>query len=531
MIRFLMALTLAALVLLSLPAAGQIEGGDKYDIVFAQGKVPEGVEWDKRFRLTETGLLFEELPPNTSAEVWLRTQRLPIGLAWRPPSSVRIELSTFGEAPKGFPMTAFVRYGCDAVHWSTWYRLSPRQVAATTALMDWECQLDIPHTARQDYQQRFFQWSREHREFGSDEDAFCRWMAKEEPEFFATEFPFIGYVQFLLENPGLHDQVRITSLTARASWGVGGIHQSPQGRRQFDEGKWHFDIREVEADVRKISAIARDAETLRLYLSTPNPDEKMKRDAHELVGTLQVVELSYERPVPIAGQEDQEELSKFVDGLQTQGAYWAYAMSRHEGGRIFPGIGLTLSSFNENGKAPARWLEMAKAPMERGYVVKDIRIIYAPSEDIKRESFARCQRAIETAAQSLEALKPRFGQLQDFGKDKVTGGEWRGEDWPSYPRISYRFGFGAPMANSKGSYEKTRQDWCEVMLSFKPDSGNPQAMAAPGKSFPRQGLTARWIVQAAGDQAEFKSVALQSISDALTILDDYERELEAAAAD
>ena len=59
-----------------------------------------------------------------------------------------------------------------------------------------------------------------------DEEAAVRWIVSWNPEFFATNLPFIGYVQLLFEGrfpPGR----RLKTFKAELSWSMGGLGFGP----------------------------------------------------------------------------------------------------------------------------------------------------------------------------------------------------------------------------------------------------------------------------------------------------------------
>jgi hypothetical protein len=68
----------------------------------------------------------------------------------------------------------------------------------------------------------------------SDEDAAVRWILDKQPDFFARQLPFIGYVQFRYED-GFYGGQRITSFKADASCGIGGIHSAPKDRNAYKD--------------------------------------------------------------------------------------------------------------------------------------------------------------------------------------------------------------------------------------------------------------------------------------------------------
>jgi len=59
--------------------------------------------------------------------------------------------------------------------------------------MSFEGWLAVPEVARKKYSSITQEWWR------TDEHELCVWIAKRNPDFFSSEFPFIGYIQVRLE--------------------------------------------------------------------------------------------------------------------------------------------------------------------------------------------------------------------------------------------------------------------------------------------------------------------------------------------
>jgi hypothetical protein len=103
--------------------------------------------------------------------------------------------------------------------------------------------ITLPDVASHKYNELMREWWKTDPDWASDEDAFCRWIAKTRPEFFESEIPFLGWVQFRLEHPALDRPFRMEKLKAEFSWGTGGLHTLPKsGKYPKNEGKWKFDM-------------------------------------------------------------------------------------------------------------------------------------------------------------------------------------------------------------------------------------------------------------------------------------------------
>ena len=222
-------------------ALAAVMGFEVAEVVFQEGQTPGGASWSGNLSLTKDGLVSPPRQKNVIHEVWLQTGKMPVGAAWRPPRSSRIWLSVFGEADGRSSPDVYVRYGVDGVNWSTWYKLSPAEKPKAGAVWTFEHQLTLPAVVGEKYHELMQAWWKTDPDWASDEDAFCRWLAKNKPGYFESEIPFLGWVQFRLEHRSLERPIRIGKLKAEFSWGTGGLHTPPKGGKYPEERKWHFD--------------------------------------------------------------------------------------------------------------------------------------------------------------------------------------------------------------------------------------------------------------------------------------------------
>jgi hypothetical protein len=76
----------------------------------------------------------------------------------------------------------------------------------------------------------------------SDEEAAVRWILERRPDFFSTDLPFIGYIEFLFEG-SIHGGQRIRTFEASVSYGMSGLHSPPKDRNAYkdrDSSPWRF---------------------------------------------------------------------------------------------------------------------------------------------------------------------------------------------------------------------------------------------------------------------------------------------------
>ncbi len=198
------------------------------------GCTPEGFGWSGDSKSSRDG--------------WVETEPLAIGTAWRPPQSatVTVKLPTnypvvvaTGPSSKAFySPRIFVQHSCDRVHWSGWQPLKMEEDPRHPGSVVYSTTVGVPSRSSVAYHAKLLQWSRrDDIAWGSDEHEFCEWLVKDDPQFFANNRPFIGYVQFLVEGSFKGGQ-RLTRLEADVNWGVGGIHTFPKkpGADQRSQG-------------------------------------------------------------------------------------------------------------------------------------------------------------------------------------------------------------------------------------------------------------------------------------------------------
>src|SRR5262249_8495724 len=147
------------------------------------------------FQLTEAGLVVQDPAKTDSPYVWIQTDKIPVGLDWRPPKECNIHVSlSSAKEPKAL-LTGWVRYGCDGEHWSTWYELERSGKGD-----EYRCDLRLPLVAQDKYVRLKDEFRKANpRKSADDDDLVCQWIAGKYPEFFEQEIPFLGYLQFRFE--------------------------------------------------------------------------------------------------------------------------------------------------------------------------------------------------------------------------------------------------------------------------------------------------------------------------------------------
>lgn len=80
--------------------------------------------------------------------------------------------------------------------------------------------------------------------WSSDETEFCEWLIKKDPDFFAKQMPFIGYIQVRVEKMSVNNTQNLKSITIGYSWAVGGLQSIPKDKSKIRKNtgdKWFFE--------------------------------------------------------------------------------------------------------------------------------------------------------------------------------------------------------------------------------------------------------------------------------------------------
>jgi hypothetical protein len=235
---------LGLLVLPAFTTSAEIFSTDTTRIEFGPDKVPDGVTWSPSVSVKDGALTAEKLPPNMAAEVWVQSQPISAGMSWRPPTSATVRLEVEAGAEDFTYLKAYFRYGCDRAHWSTWYNLQSLKPQDGIAISAFESDLAIPRMAQSAYHAKMKEWWTTNPPWSSDEHELSVWIAKQDPDFFSREFPFIGYVQVRIE--GETTGLQLKSLSVKVNSAVSGLTTLSNGRRRSTTGeKWFFDVSKI----------------------------------------------------------------------------------------------------------------------------------------------------------------------------------------------------------------------------------------------------------------------------------------------
>jgi hypothetical protein len=249
----LVAIGLLALGSPSSPTFASILGNTAFEIDFTQpDEAATKATWSESIAASSKGLGWEG-SATTVREGWIQTAPVPTGLWWRPPIGVHVRVEILpgpasivlgnGKISTPFSGEVFVRYSADRVHWSSWQKLAPlRADEPSTPVTVFTGHLGVPARERTAYVERLRAYAMLDVPWASDEEAAARWIVDREPDFFARQIPFIGYVEILHER-SFHGGQPITHLKAGIAYGMSGMSampKDPELARRTDHSAWRF---------------------------------------------------------------------------------------------------------------------------------------------------------------------------------------------------------------------------------------------------------------------------------------------------
>lgn len=263
-----------------------------------------------------------------------------------------------------------------------------------------------------------------------------------------------------------------------------------------------------------------DEQVLRKYLSQEKASDELKMQIQELINKSQVFFLSYERNPSFEDKFNQKNIDGIVDSLNKKGID-AKGFLHFKGSEILA----TFSKFQiTDYKAETKsWLEQMRVPVNAGYILKSVIIVYQPSIEIQKKVFEKSKEVLSLIDMEIEKNKSEYKQFTEYNKRKISSGKWAGRNW--FNSLSYQYGYGKIIPHTKGGYEKTTEYWCSFSIVIEPiKGGTPQSLRKNIKSYPKLAIESFWAV--GSDNKEFNERLSDIFKKALSILDEYEKELE-----
>jgi hypothetical protein len=227
------------LFLLACPASAQMKSDTVFTLDFTKpAELSKKANWgteSKNVTVSQGGLTLQT-PENTSSDVWVQvTEPIAVGFSWRTVSSVNIEAEV---APPGrfvfqgnsiaYPEgSLYARYSADALHWSNWQYIQKKPLDPNKPQQKYSGTLSIPARQRQKYNELLAKYQKMDVPWVNDEEAAVEWIVKNDPKFFESSAPFIGYVQFLFEI-SLKGGQNIKTINFDIYYAAGGLNVGPK---------------------------------------------------------------------------------------------------------------------------------------------------------------------------------------------------------------------------------------------------------------------------------------------------------------
>jgi hypothetical protein len=219
-----------AVVALAGSAQAGMVGMHQFHLDFTSALIGKQVKWTSESKLVvdKRGLVLDA-PATSSARVSLQTtEPFATGISWRPtrevtilahvtPGPHEVKLDN-GQTYTPYEGRMYVRYSPDAKHWSTWQVLHGERSANE---VNFSGEVSVPASQSAAYDKLLQQYDKLDVPWRSDEEAAVQWIVKAQPDFFARELPFIGYVELLYE-ADLAGGQPIAHLDVDVGYSVGG---------------------------------------------------------------------------------------------------------------------------------------------------------------------------------------------------------------------------------------------------------------------------------------------------------------------
>ena len=230
-------LEILALIASANAAMGVVIDSRTIEIDLTDTNAASQCEWvpADRFAITKKGLGWDGVSDGQHTEGGeILTHPVGVGYWHRPTTSVdvRAELSpgpqkltdNDGHSYYADPGHMYARHSPDRQHWSSWQALT--LLSRTNRV--YEGELATPYRERYSLFERLrLEYAqRDDAPWPDDDEAAVRWIVSWNPDFFATNLPFIGYVQLLFEGPFPPGR-RFKTFKAVLSYSVGGLGFDP----------------------------------------------------------------------------------------------------------------------------------------------------------------------------------------------------------------------------------------------------------------------------------------------------------------
>jgi hypothetical protein len=269
---------------------------------------------------------------------------------------------------------------------------------------------------------------------------------------------------------------------------------------------------------------ATPGENLMAYLTSKQTSQQ-KALAQEAVVKAQLIVVNYYQDRPNATERERSQFSALTEAMRQQGGYVEGGEHHSMSGPI---AGFSIKLVFRRGQtalsAEQAPNEMCK-PLQNGFRVKDLTLTLPPTQEVRRESFAKCQEVVKDFASRLAAMKMAIPALAGVDEKAIDLGEFTAAGEVHYPRFAFNWG-NMPGLKSWGNSPggTSTVDWGRIALSFGPIYMQMPQFGSTQPWYFKQDLQTHWVLQGSND------VTMRKIGDALREalqpLDKYEAELD-----
>lgn len=232
-------------------------------------KATWGAEGDRPLDFTADGIGDESLHDRSYRSAWIQTHPIPLGGNGHPYPSASLTVEIGGHLDKhrrSCVSRIFARHSPDLKHWTSWQPLRLRSEEEREALNKRAAQmipptqsgkafiptvtidqpvtfvgsLDIPRSVQNRYRAHAARYKAAGLAHPRGHEDLVRWILAEDPDYFATEIPFVGYLQVLVEFDARSGSNRLRSLTIGAFSIVDEMTWLPADEQPDAPKRWNF---------------------------------------------------------------------------------------------------------------------------------------------------------------------------------------------------------------------------------------------------------------------------------------------------
>jgi hypothetical protein len=207
---------------LTLISEAQIITGSSSKTTLTVKDVDKEASWSPNLKLTENGLTTDRKNWMSFQNFWVQTQPIAIGDLKKPSRATGlIDVIVKGKIypDKNAGTSVYFRYSCDRNNWSTWYELKKEEkpFRFLEGFDTYEGSMRLPKAASEKFDELKKDWLKTNPVSPENEQEFSLWLIKQQPDFFAKEFPFIGYIQVRVES-SLAESWEINEIVVDRTW-------------------------------------------------------------------------------------------------------------------------------------------------------------------------------------------------------------------------------------------------------------------------------------------------------------------------